>query len=97
MVESDPTSGVCQGGGGFQEFQETPTEIVSSKKSSGQCVACWQTQYQYEYINLHHYSNDLWGHSLPPQNTIKDRDTLIEQSVKCSNRTVTTCNNSTVA
>ena len=25
--------------GGFQGFQETPTEIVSSKKSSDQCVA----------------------------------------------------------
>ena len=82
--------------GGFQVFQETLTEIVSSKQNSGQWCCCWQPKNQHESISLHYYR---WEHNLPiplllcqiiPQkHYMQDQDDLIEQSVKYPNKSVT--------
>jgi len=72
--------------GGFQGFQETPIEIVNiASKRHGHSV-CLQPQNEHKYMKTYIMMADFCRgvHSLSPKN----RDTLIEQSVKYSNRTV---------
>ena len=95
-------TGACRGG--FQGFQETPTEIVSSKTIIRQCIAAVGKHNIITSTSIYIITIMTCGAQPPsPSNSpkqlwlyIKDQNPLIKKLVKYSNRAVTMYNNNLI-